>query len=115
MKGGPMAAKKANVARVFQALGDPTRRMILEKLTAGPVSVSQLAAPLKMTLAAVVQHLQILEESGLVRTEKLGRVRTCQLDPAGLNAAQQWIDERRSVWEKRLHRLGDVLADGPGK
>jgi DNA-binding transcriptional ArsR family regulator len=83
----------------------------MEKLTAGPVSVSQLAAPLKMSLAAVVQHLQVLEESGLVRTEKLGRVRTCQIDPAGLNVAQQWIGERRSVWEKRLHRLGDVLAD----
>ena len=106
-----MAAKKVNVARVFQAHGDPTRRTIMEKLTAGPVSVSQLAAPLKMSLAAVVQHLQVLEESGLVRTEKLGRVRTCQIDPAGLNVAQQWIGERRSVWEKRLHRLGDVLAD----
>jgi DNA-binding transcriptional ArsR family regulator len=107
-----MAAKNAKVARVFHALGDPTRRTLLEKLTPGPVSVSQLAAPLKMTLAAVVQHLQILEASGLVRTEKLGRVRTCRIDPAGLNVAQQWIGDRRSVWEKRLLRLGDVLSDG---
>lgn len=83
----------------------------MEKLTAGPVSVSQLAAPLKMTLAAVVQHLQILEESGLVRTEKLGRVRTCRIDPAGLSVAEQWIADRRSIWEKRLDRLGDFLAE----
>jgi DNA-binding transcriptional ArsR family regulator len=106
-----MRGKKANVHRVFHALGDPTRRMILEKLTAGPVSVSQLAVPLKMTLAAVVQHLQILEESGLVRTEKLGRVRTCQIDPAGLSVAEEWIADRRSLWEKRLDRLGDLLAE----
>ena len=106
-----MAAKKVNVARVFHALGDPTRRTMMEKLTGGPVSVSQLAAPLKMTLAAVVQHLQVLEESGLVRTEKLGRVRTCQIDPAGLSIAESRIAARRSVWERRLQRLGDVLAE----
>jgi DNA-binding transcriptional ArsR family regulator len=106
-----MRSKKANIYRVFHALGDPTRRMILEKLTAGPVSVSQLAVPLKMTLAAVVQHLQILEESGLVRTEKLGRVRTCRIDPAGLSVAGEWIADRRSMLEKQLDRLGDLLAE----
>ena len=106
-----MPAKKTNVHRVFHALGDPTRRVILEALTAGPISVSQLATPLKMTLAAVVQHLQVLEESGLVRTEKSGRVRTCSLDPAGFALAQQWIADRRSPWEKRLDRLGDLLAE----
>lgn len=106
-----MPAKKANVHRVFHALGDPTRRLILETLTAGPISVSQLATPLKMTLAAVVQHLQVLEESGLVRTEKSGRIRTCTLDPAGFALAQQWIADRRSPWEKRLDRLGDLLAE----
>lgn len=106
-----MPAKKPNVHRVFHALGDPTRRVILETLTAGPISVSQLATPLKMTLAAVVQHLQVLEESGLVRTEKSGRVRTCSLDPAGFALAQQWIADRRSPWEKRLDRLGDLLAE----
>ena len=104
-------AAKTDVHRVFQALGDPTRRMILEELTSGPVSVSRLATPLDMSLAAVVQHLQVLEESGLVRTEKLGRVRTCSIDPAGLAVAQEWISERRSTWEKRLDRLGDVLAE----
>jgi DNA-binding transcriptional ArsR family regulator len=107
----PTPGKKADVHRVFHALGDPTRRMILEKLTAGPVSVSQLATPLKMTLAAVVQHLQVLEESGLVRTEKSGRVRTCRLDSAGFALAQQWIADRRSLWEKRLDQLGDLLAE----
>lgn len=106
-----MPPKKPNAHRVFHALGDPTRRLILETLTAGPISVSQLATPLKMTLAAVVQHLQVLEESGLVRTEKSGRIRTCTLDPAGFALAQQWIADRRSPWEKRLDRLGDLLAE----
>lgn len=106
-----MPPKKANIHRVFHALGDPTRRHILELLTAGPVSVSQLATPLKMTLAAVVQHLQVLEDCALVRTEKSGRVRTCRLDPAGFAVAQKWIADRRSPWEKRLDRLGDLLAD----
>ncbi len=106
-----MSDTKADVHRVFQALGDPTRRRILEELTAGPVSVSRLAIPLDMSLAAVVQHLQVLEESGLIRTEKSGRVRTCRIDPTGLSVAEQWITARRSMWEKRLDRLGDVLAE----
>ena len=96
---------------VFQALGDPTRRAMVERLSAGPISVSSLAAPLPITLAAVVQHLQILEASGLVRTEKVGRVRTCRMEPDGLSVAERWIDERRSTWERRLDRLGDLLAD----
>jgi DNA-binding transcriptional ArsR family regulator len=105
-----MPGKKAQIHRVFHALGDPTRRIIMEKLTAGPVSVSQLATPLNITLAAVVQHLQVLEESRLVRTEKTGRVRTCRIDPAGLSVAEQWIADRRSIWEKRLDRLGNLLS-----
>jgi len=103
--------RKADVDRVFHALGDPTRRLILERLTAGPVSISRIAAPLQMTLAAVVQHVQLLEESGLVQTEKSGRVRTCRIDPAGLAVAAQWIANRRSTWEKRLDRLEDLLSD----
>lgn len=106
-----MPSKKVNIDRVFHALGDPTRRAILEKLSQGPISVSKLAAPLDITLAAVVQHLQVLEESGLVRTEKLGRVRTCRLEPGGLSVAEQWIGDRRSTWERRLDRLGDLLAE----
>lgn len=106
-----MPKKKPNVASVFHALGDPTRRAIMEQLSAGPVSVSRLAEPLAITLAAVVQHLQVLEESGLVQTEKIGRVRTCRIEPAGLSAAEQWIGERRSRWERSLDRLGDLLAE----
>ncbi|HEY3444208.1 MAG TPA: metalloregulator ArsR/SmtB family transcription factor [Paludibaculum sp.] len=101
----------ANVDQVFHSLGDPTRRAILETLSEGPISVSRLAQPLNITLTAVVQHLQVLEESGLVRTEKVGRVRTCQIDPAGLDAAAEWIRDRRSMWERRLDRLGDLLAE----
>jgi DNA-binding transcriptional ArsR family regulator len=103
--------KKPNIDRVFHALGDPTRRSILEKLSEGPVSVSRLAEPLDITLAAVVQHLQVLEESGLVRTEKIGRVRTCRVEPDGISAAEQWLSDRRSRWERRLDRLGDLLAE----
>jgi DNA-binding transcriptional ArsR family regulator len=106
-----MASPKAKVDRVFHALGDPTRRAILERLGKGPVSVSQLAEPFQLTLAAVVQHLQILEESELVRTEKVGRVRTCRIEPKGFSVARQWIDDRRTVWEQRFDRLGGVLAE----
>jgi DNA-binding transcriptional ArsR family regulator len=105
-----MQRKKPDIDRVFHALGDPTRRAIVERLSQGPISVSRLAEPLDITLAAVVQHLQVLEESGLVKTEKLGRVRTCSIDPAGLAVAKQWIEDRRSIWDRRLDRLGDLLA-----
>jgi len=105
-----MQRKKFDVNRVFHALGDPSRRAIVEKLSEGPISVSRLADPLGITLAAVVQHLQILEESGLIQTEKVGRVRTCRIEPGGLSAAEQWIRDRRSIWERRLDRLGDLLA-----
>jgi DNA-binding transcriptional ArsR family regulator len=108
---GQMQKKNPSVDRVFHALGDPTRRSILEKLSEGPISVSRLAEPLDITLAAVVQHLQVLEESGLVQTEKIGRVRTCRIEPAGLSTAEQWIRDRRSRWERRLDRLGDLLAE----
>jgi DNA-binding transcriptional ArsR family regulator len=106
-----MDRKKPDVDRVFHALGDPTRRAMMEKLSEGPQSVSRLAEPFGITLAAVVQHLQVLEESGLVQTEKLGRVRTCRVEPAGLSVAAQWIADRRSLWEHRLDRLGDLLAE----
>jgi DNA-binding transcriptional ArsR family regulator len=97
--------------RVFQALADPSRRTIVERLSRGPASVSELARPLPMSLQAVAQHLQVLESSGLVRTEKLGRVRTCRIEPDVLQAAEQWINERRTSWERRLDRLGDYLAE----
>jgi len=105
-----MTRKKPDIDRVFHALGDPTRRAMVEKLSHGPISVSRLAEPLDITLAAVVQHLQVLEECGVVQTEKLGRVRTCSLAPGGLAVVERWISARRSIWERRLDRLGDLLA-----
>ena len=97
--------------RVFDALGDPTRRALMARLSRGPMSVSELGRPLDMTLAAVVQHVQVLERSRLVRTEKVGRVRTCWIEPTGLDVATAWLAERRALWERRLDRLGDVLAE----
>lgn len=98
---------------MFKALADPSRRVIVERLSRGSASVSELAEPLAMSLPAVVQHLQILEESGLVRSEKVGRVRTCRIEPQALSLAEQWIAERRMNWERRLDRLGDYLAEHP--
>ena len=106
-----MASTRVKVDRVFYALGDPTRRAIVEKLSRGPCSVTGLAMPLGITLTAVVQHLQVLEESGLVMTEKVGRVRTCQLGPAGFAVLEQWIKDRRSLLERRLDRLEALLAE----
>jgi DNA-binding transcriptional ArsR family regulator len=94
----------------FHALADPTRRVMVERLSRGPASVSELARPLDMSLPAVVQHLHVLEASGLVRSEKVGRVRTCRIEPAALQMVEQWIRDRRSTWERRLDRLGDYLA-----
>lgn len=98
---------------VFQALADPSRRAIVERLSQGSATVSELAAPLPMSLPGVVQHLQVLEASGLVLSEKVGRVRTCRLDLKMLGSAQNWITERREMWERRLDRLGEYLAEHP--
>jgi DNA-binding transcriptional ArsR family regulator len=106
-----MLSQTINVDRVFHALGDPTRRAIVEKLTEGPVSASKLAKPLRITLAAVVQHLQVLEKSGLVHTEKIGRVRTCRMETRGLTVAERWLEDRRSLWERRFDRLGRLLEE----
>jgi DNA-binding transcriptional ArsR family regulator len=106
-----MASTKVKVDRVFHALGDPTRRAIVEKLSHGPLSVSRLATPLEITLTAVAQHLQVLEESGLVATEKVGRVRTCRLETAGFSVLEKWIKDRRSMLERRLDRLGELLLE----
>ncbi|MFC8074980.1 ArsR/SmtB family transcription factor [Streptomyces sp. NPDC057307] len=96
---------------VFQALADPTRRDMVERLIRGPLSVSKLAQPLEMSLPAVMQHLQVLEACGLVRSEKVGRVRTCRIEPAGLRMAEGWIGRQRTEWEHRLDRLGDHLSE----
>ena len=94
---------------VFQALADPTRRAIIARLSRGPATMSVLAEPLEMSLPAVHQHLAVLEASGLVRSEKVGRVRTCRIEPAALARAERWIAARRNTWEKRLDRLGEFL------
>jgi DNA-binding transcriptional ArsR family regulator len=95
----------------FQALADPARRGMVDRLCRGPASVSELARPLDMTLSAVVQHLAVLEASGLVRSQKVGRIRTCRIDTKVLRTAEQWINERRATWESRLDRLGEYLAE----
>lgn len=105
------ARRKVNIDRVFHALGDPTRRAIVERLSERPLSASMLAKPLAVTLAAVLQHLEILEKSGLVHSEKVGRIRTCRIESTGLSVAEQWINERRQLWERRFDRLGDLLAE----
>ena len=95
---------------MFQALADPTRRGMVERLVRGPASVSELSRPLAMSLPAVMQHLQVLEAAGLSTSEKAGRVRTFRIEPAALRAAEAWITDQRTTWETRLDRLGDYLA-----
>lgn len=97
--------------RMFHALADGSRRDMIARLSSGPASVGDLARPLGMSLPAVMQHLKVLEESGLVRSEKLGRIRTCKLQPAALERAERWIQDRRALWEDRLDRLGSFLAE----
>ena len=104
-----MLNQDASLDLMFQALADPTRRQIVKRLSEGPASVSELAAPLPMSLPAVVQHLQVLEQSGLVKTEKVGRTRTCSLDTGSLSQVEKWINDRRIGWQKRFDRLGAFL------
>ena len=99
---------------MFLALADPTRRVMVDRLSRGPASVSELAQPLAMSLPAVIQHLQVLETSGLVRSAKAGRVRTCRIDPAALRTAEEWLSLRRAKWERRLDRLGEFLERTKG-
>jgi DNA-binding transcriptional ArsR family regulator len=106
---------ESGLDRIFQALADPSRRWMVERLARGPASVSELAKPLDMSLPAVVQHLQVLEASGLVRSEKVGRVRTCRIEPAALRSAEKWIGERRASWERAFDRLGDFLDEKGSK
>lgn len=110
-----MLKQREPVDLVFHALADPTRREMVEQLSRGPASVSELARPLQMSLPAVFQHLRVLELSGLIQSEKLGRVRTCSIRAGALQSAEQWISERRTSWERRLDRLGDHLAEQPDR
>ena len=112
-----MLNQSVAIDRVFAALADPTRRAIVSRLTRGPASVSEIAAPLRMSLAAVVQHIQILEQNAVIRTVKQGRVRTCRIEPNALASAEQWLKDRRLMWESQFDLLGEVLrlekAAGP--
>jgi DNA-binding transcriptional ArsR family regulator len=101
--------------RIFHAMSDPGRRRMLERLADGPASVSDLGRPLEMSLAAVVQHVQVLEASGLVQSRKTGRVRMCEMNLDTLGLAEQWVMGRRSAWERRLDRLGEVLDEQPAR
>jgi DNA-binding transcriptional ArsR family regulator len=100
---------KVDIDRLFHALGDPTRRAMLDRLARGPSSVSALAEPLGVTITAVAQHLQILEQCGLAQTEKVGRVRTCRIDSSGFDELEEWIADHRTIWEQRLDRLGELI------
>jgi DNA-binding transcriptional ArsR family regulator len=101
-----------SIDRVFHALADPSRRVIVERLSLGPATVTELAEPLPMSLSAVVQHLEVLQGSGLVTSAKVGRVRTCRIEPAALRPVERWISARQSSWGRRLDRLGEYLAEG---
>ena len=100
-----------SVQRVFHALADPTRLAMFEQLSRGPASVGELARPLPISLPAVLQHLAVLEADGLVHSEKVGRVRTCRIEPVALRTAADWVAERRAMVERSLDRLGDYLAE----
>ncbi len=106
-----MLNQPARLDGLFQALADPTRRVMVQRLSRGPATVSELAEPLEMSLPAVIQHLQILEASGLVSSAKEGRVRTCRIQPRALRAAEQWLASQRETWERRLDRLESFLAE----
>src|SRR3712207_1520780 len=104
-------AEATQLDRAFHALADESRRAMVVRLARGPASVSELAVPLEMSLPSVMQHLDVLQRSGLVRSEKVGRVRTCRLEPGPMQSLEQWIAEHRAIWERRLDRLSDVLDD----
>lgn len=108
-----MIAAQLNVNRVFHALCDPTRRAIVEQLgKRGPLSASALAAPMGITVTAILQHLRVLEDCRLVHTEKVGRVRDCRVDPRGLSVLTKWVDAQRSIWERRLDTMSTILDEG---
>jgi DNA-binding transcriptional ArsR family regulator len=104
-----MLNRSADLDRLFHALADPARRAMVERLSRGPAPVTELARPLPMSLPSAMQHLGVLEAAGLVRSEKIGRVRTCSIHPEALSQAEQWINARRTEWEHRLDRLGAYL------
>ena len=110
-----MLHHSATLDNVFHALADPTRRAIVERLTSGAASVSELAEPFDVSLSAIVQHIRLLEDSGVVRSSKAGRTRTVELAPQALAAAERWFSKHRERWERRFDRLGELLAEDEPK
>lgn len=106
-----MANQSASLDRVFHALSDPTRRAIISRLSRGAASVSELARPFAMAMPTLLQHIRVLEESRLIRTEKVGRVRTCEIEPAALGPAETWIAQQHAIWEGRLDRMEAYVAN----
>ena len=111
----PRGRKRPEIGAIFQALADATRRQMMERVSRGPVTVSELARPFAMTLAASLQHVQALEACGLVKTEKQGRVRLVQMDSEGMAVLREWVTARRGVWEQRLDGLKDMLEGAGAK
>lgn len=107
----PGSVKEEETSLLFHALGDPTRRAMLDMLSAGPLSISGLAEPLGITLTAVTQHMQVLEEANLARSEKLGRVRSCRIEPSGFDKLERWVKDHRTEWERKLDKLGAMLEE----
>ncbi|HEX4352101.1 MAG TPA: metalloregulator ArsR/SmtB family transcription factor [Polyangiales bacterium] len=106
-----MASTQTSLDQIFQALSDPARRSMIDRLSRGPATVSELAEPLEISLPSVMQHLQLLTVIGLIRSDKVGRVRTCRIEPGALQRAEQWLTQRRSLWERRFDRLGEILGE----
>ena len=106
-----MAQYHSQLDDLFQALSDPTRRAVLARLARGPASVSELAQPFDMALPSFMKHVRVLEESGWIRTQKEGRVRTCAIDPRQFTAVQEWLNEQRAIWEARTDRLEQFVLD----
>ncbi|MBI3959014.1 MAG: helix-turn-helix transcriptional regulator [Chloroflexi bacterium] len=106
-----MPNQSYHLDKIFHALADPTRRSVMERLCRGPASVGELARPFDMALPSFLQHLKVLEQSGLLRSHKVGRVRTCQMEPQALEMTERWLVEQRTLWERRLDRLDDYLID----
>ena len=113
--GRPVRVSEDESSLLFHALGDPTRRAMLNMLSAGPMSVSGLAEPLGITLTAVTQHIQVLEEAELAKSEKVGRVRSCRIEPKGFDRLEQWVRDHRTEWERKLDRLGAMLEEEDGR
>lgn len=106
-----MLNSHTSLDRAFRALADPTRRAIVDRLSRSQASVSEIAKPLKMSLVAVVQHIQLLEQCGVIQTQKVGRIRTCRIEPQALGMVERWLSDRRAMWGRHLDRLGAVLEE----